>query len=61
MSEGLVCFLIIVAWANGVVAGYMYFSPHAPKNRQELVAAYKEAFLMIYIWLQTKLIKSKKN
>ena len=60
MSEGLVSFLIIVAWANGVVAGYMYFSPTAPQNIQELVTAYKNIFKDLYKWIKTKLKSSKK-
>ena len=36
MSDLLVCALIYISWANGVFAGWMYFSPNAPRNRQEL-------------------------
>lgn len=36
MSEGMVCLLIMYGWVNGVFAGWMYFSPHAPKNRSQL-------------------------
>jgi hypothetical protein len=44
VSEWLASLLIVIAWANGVAAGWLWFSPNAPKTRKELVDGYKQIF-----------------